>query len=135
MLKTDMPFEEAEDERKSAGIMPAWYSSLPIDAKYTSFSAKAVLSSDIVALDSSLLAQATEITTTAGASVTSSSTSVITAVTVSGPQTATSKIAGTSTSTGGATGGLVAGVAGAAGIIGLACIVKNWDGWSTPLDI
>jgi hypothetical protein len=48
---------------------------------------------------------------------------VITGVTVSGSQTATSKIAGTSTSTGGATGatgGLVMGMAGAAGILGLA---------------
>jgi hypothetical protein len=122
-LKTDAAFEEAEYERESAGIMPAWYSSMPSDAKYALSSVKAVVSSDIIAWDSSLLAQATEVTTTAGASVVSSSTSVITGVTVSGSQTATSKIAGTSTSTGGATGatgGLVMGMAGAAGILGLA---------------
>ncbi|GLI81347.1 hypothetical protein PoHVEF18_009724 [Penicillium ochrochloron] len=111
--------------------MPDWYSSLPSDAKYAFSSVKAVVSSDIIAWDSSLLAQATEVTTTsaaAGASGTSSSTSVITGVTVSGSQTATSKIAGTSTSTGGATGatgGLVMGVAGAAGILGLALALKR----------
>ncbi|KAJ5896352.1 uncharacterized protein N7473_005751 [Penicillium subrubescens] len=112
-LKTDAAFEEAEYERESEGIMPAWYSRLPSDAKYALSSEKAVEPSEIVALDLSLLAQATEVTTTASPSVTSSSTTVITG----------SKIAGTSTSTGGApgaTGGLVAGIAGAAGILGLA---------------
>ncbi|OKO91902.1 hypothetical protein PENSUB_12975 [Penicillium subrubescens] len=113
-LKTDAAFEEAEYERESEGIMPAWYSRLPSDAKYALSSEKAVEPSEIVANRGyyycfpicHLLVNNCDY---GGHCVRISD--------------AKSKIAGTSTSTGGApgaTGGLVAGIAGAAGILGLA---------------
>jgi hypothetical protein len=89
----DTEFQEAIAESESAGILPGWYSSLPSDAKYALSSEMAVASSELVAIDSSLLHSAPSVTPTADASVTSS-TSVITGVTVSGSQTAPSKIVG-----------------------------------------
>ncbi|KAJ6105040.1 hypothetical protein N7486_003729 [Penicillium sp. IBT 16267x] len=124
-MSSDQSFFDSEINAEASGIMPAWYSSLPSDVKYVLTSDEAVYASEVANIAASSIVMLTS-TTTPGSSVTSSSsssTSLTMSIPTSGSATLTSKALGTSTSTGGAhvaTGSLAIGIAGAAGILGLA---------------